>query len=50
MYDRALQIDLNDANIYSNKGIINMSILQELHFHNKENLIKRLQCMIVLFK
>ena len=37
MYDRALQIDPNDALTNSKKGMIIMSILQDLHFKYKEN-------------
>lgn len=50
MYDNALKINPNYALAYSNKGMIIIFHLQELHFKNKANFMKQLKCTIELFK
>ena len=49
MYDRAILINPNDASSYYNKGKFLQLLLKEMPLKNKENQMKQLQCMIVLF-
>ena len=50
MYDKALEINSNCANTYTNKGKTWINVIQELHLKNKKNLMKQLKCMIEHFK
>ena len=52
MFDRAIQINPNDAAAYTNKGkdFIILFIIQDMHYVSYINIMMQLLCLIVLFK